>query len=169
MNHQKLTEKKIFAPWLTDLVYQWTDQTSYCKKNIYDICTDRKARAWSPGRDQAAGSLGSSFNMMGVLGWTNPLSSSTIGIYEKKNCVTTEGQQPATHQQNPCFKMWTEGRNHFSPLSPCRQQSWSAEGSLPRSASQPACSFLCQCSSSVPLRRLGARKDQCCLCCLCWT
>lgn len=44
---------------------------------------------------QAAGSLGSSFNMMGVLGKTHPSFAGTIGIYEKKNCVTTEGQQTA--------------------------------------------------------------------------
>lgn len=57
----------------------------------------------------------------------------------------------------------------FSHLSPCRAQSWSSGGSLPKPASSSRGQIACQYSSLALSQRAGRQKDLCCLCYLCWT
>lgn len=62
----------IFQHWLPGLVYQWTEQkeTSYCKKNIYDICAGSLQKSTSLESWQGSGSRfpGLQFQHDGCLG-----------------------------------------------------------------------------------------------------
>lgn len=77
--------------------------------------------------------------------------------------------QAVTHQRHPCFQSWQKKRKSSLRLSPCREQSWSAGGSPPGSISESACLIAWRCRPWIPSRRSGSHKDQCCLCCYCWT